>query len=317
MVSITPEDNMETRLPELNGYSIFAGVVRNSDLRYVIAADDNALREGYTDSSILYCLHQRTWYADAVPWLGCSETVCHVPAERYLALGTDGSVRATGGGTKIDEVIASCGVDPRKRGPLREIRGIAKGRAYAVGTCRQAYVREDENQWRCIDESAQVGDTPITDTSFESVDGFSEQEIYMVGWEGEIWKYDGSIFSQQNSPTKLALYKVRCAPDGFVYACGQLGTLLRGRNDQWEVIEHDSTEEDLWGMEVFDGQLYVSSNSFVYRLEDGKLLPVDFGNEVVRTCYHLSAADGIMWSIGAKDVMEFDGSNWKRILRIG
>ena len=207
-------------------------------------------------------------------------------------------------------------MDPKKRGPLREIRGIAKGRAYAVGTCRQAYVRDGEDQWRCIDQSAQGGDTPITDTSFESIDGFSEQEIYTVGWEGEIWKYDGSVFTQQNSPTNLALHKVRCAPDGFAYACGQLGTLLRGRDDQWEVIEHGSTREDLWGMEVFDGQLYVSSNHLVYRLEDGKLTPVDFGDDAPRTCYHLSAADGIMWSIGAKDVMEFDGSNWTRRLQI-
>ncbi|MBT2372846.1 hypothetical protein J7E41_12460 [Pseudomonas fluorescens] len=231
-------------------------------------------------------------------------------------LGTDGSVEASGGGTVLEESIANCGVDPKKRGPLREIRGIAKGRAYAVGTCRQAYLREDEDQWRCIDQSAQVGDTPITDTSFESIDGFSEQEIYTVGWEGEIWQYDGARFTQQNSPTNLALYKVRCAPDGFTYACGQLGTLLRGRHDQWEMIEHESTREDLWGMEVFDGQLYVSSTHFVYRLEDGKLKPVDFGDDVPLTCYHLSTADGIMWSIGPKDVMQFDGSTWTRCLRI-
>ncbi|MFJ1617525.1 hypothetical protein ACIODT_30160 [Streptomyces sp. NPDC088251] len=82
------------------------------------------------------------------------------------------------------------------------------------------------------------------------------------------------------------------------------------------MIEHERTKEDLWGMEVFDGQLYVSSAHFVYRLEDGKLKPVDFGDDVPQTCYHLSAADRIMWSIGPKDVMEFDGSNWKRSLRI-
>ncbi|MBI6618389.1 hypothetical protein YA0783_08770 [Pseudomonas corrugata] len=234
-----------------------------------------------------------------------------------MTLGADGSVEASGGGVVKEEAsIASCGVDPTRRGPLREIRGIAKGRAYAVGTCRQAYVRDGEDQWRCIDQSAQVGDIPITDTSFESIDGFTEQEIYTVGWEGEIWKYDGAVFTQQNSPTNLALYKVRCAEDGYAYACGQLGTLLRGRDDQWEVIEHDSTREDLWGMEHFAGQLYVSSTHFVYRLEGDTLKPVDFGDDAPRTCYHLSAADGIMWSIGPKDVMEFDGSSWKRCLQI-
>jgi hypothetical protein len=307
---------METRYKWFNGYSIVTGAVRYADLCYLITANDAAMSEGYIDSSILYSLYRGTWYADAVPWLGCSETVCHVPVERYLALGTDGSVSGAGGGTKVSESIANCGVDPRKRGPLREIRGIAKGRAYAVGTCRQAYVRDGEDEWRCIDESAQIGDTPITDTSFESIDGFSEQEIYTVGWEGEIWKYDGSVFSKQKSPTELALYKIRCAPDGFVYACGQLGTLLRGRHDQWEIINHESTREDLWGMEFFDGQLYVSSTHLVYLLENGKLNPVDFGDDLPRTCYHLSAADGIMWSVGAKDVMEFDGSDWVRRLQI-
>lgn len=306
---------MDTRDPRFNGLSIATGVVRHSDLCYLIATHDQATSEGYSDS-ILFTLYRETLYAGVVPWLACSGTVCHIPAERYLMLGSHGSVEASGGGTKNEEAIANCGVDPRKRGPLREIRGIANGRAYAVGTCRQAYVREDENLWRCIDQSAQIGDTLITDTSFESIDGFNEQEIYTVGWEGEIWKYDGSLFSQQNSPTNLALYKVRCAADGFAYACGQLGTLLRGRDNQWEIIEHESTTEDLWGMEFFDGQLYVSSTRFVYQLLDGKLKPVDFGDEIVRTCYHLSAANGIMWSIGSKDVMEFDGLNWKRCLQI-
>lgn len=307
---------MDPQDPRFSGLSIATGTVRYSDLGYLIATNDLSVSEGYTDS-ILLSLDRGAWGAGAVPWLGCSGTVCHVPAERYLALGTNGSVRATGGGSIREEAsIASCGMDPEKRGPLREIRGIANGRAYAVGTCRQAYVRDGEDQWRCIDQSAQGGDTPITDTSFESIDGFSDQEIYTVGWEGEIWKYDGSVFTQQNSPTNLALHKVRCAPDGFAYACGQLGTLLRGRDDRWEVIEHGTTREDLWGMEVFDGQLYVSSSHLVYRLEDGKLTPVDFGDDVPRTCYHLSAADGIMWSIGPKDVMEFDGSNWTRRLQI-
>ncbi|MCC9070555.1 hypothetical protein LNQ49_02935 [Flavobacterium sp. F-65] len=306
---------MDTRDPRFSGLSIATGTVRYSDLCYLIARSDDVIREGYSDS-ILLALDCGTWGADAVQWLACSGTVCHIPAERYLTLGIDGSIDASGGGFRTQETIVNSEVDPKKRGPLREIRGIANGRAYAVGTCRQAYVREDADQWKCIDQSAQIGDTPITDTSFESIDGFNEQEIYTVGWEGEIWKYDGSLFSQQNSPTNLALYKVRCAPDGFTYACGQLGTLLRGRDNQWEIIKHESTTEDLWGMEIFNGKLYVSSSHFVYQLVDDKLKPVDFGDEIPRTCYHLSAADGIMWSTGPKDVMEFDGSNWKRCLQI-
>lgn len=308
---------MDTQDPRFNGTRIATGTVRYSDLGYLVATHDAAIAEGHS-GSVLFTLDRGTWGAGAVDWTACSGTVCHVPAERYLALGTDGSVRASGGGVVREEApIASCGVDPRTRGPLREIRGIAQGRAYAVGAGRQAYLREDDGQWRCIDSSAQEGGVPVADASFESIDGFSEQEIYAVGWEGEIWQYDGDRFTQRASPTGLALHKVRCAPDGHAYACGQLGTLLRGRNDRWEIIEHDSTREDLWGMEFFNDHLYVSSTRFVYRLENGRLQSVDFGDDIPGTCYHLSAADGIMWSIGAKDLMEFDGNAWRRVLRIG
>lgn len=298
------------------GYSITTGTVRYSDLAYLLTTNDEVAADGHA-SSLIFDLDMGQWAAGSVNWLACSGTVCHVPEERFIVLGTDGSINVSGGGeVKEEPPIRPAGMDPRKRGPLREIRGIAGGRAYAVGTCRQAYVRDGEGQWRCIDESAQGDDVPVTDTSFESIDGFDEQDIYAVGWEGEIWRYDGTRFTRVASPTSLALHKVRCAPDGHAYACGQRGTLLRGRNDRWEAIEHESTTEDLWGLEFFDGHLYVSSARCVYRLEGGKLKPVDFGDDPPATCYHLSAADGIMWSIGPKDLMEFDGSAWKRILRI-
>ena len=38
------------------------------------------------------------------------------------------------------------------------------------------------------------------------------------------------------------------------------------------------------------------------------LEPVDFGAEQPKSFYHLSAAPGVMWSIGESEVMSFDGS---------
>ncbi|HFH3924170.1 hypothetical protein [Pseudomonas aeruginosa] len=306
---------MDANDRRFSGFSLSTGVLRYSDLAYLLATSDEDIQEGLV-GTLLFTIDRGTPGAASLDWLACSGTVCHLPSERYVALGVQGQVRVMGGGSQSDESISNSGMDPRSRGPLREVRGVARGRAYAVGTCRQAYVREDEGVWRCIDQTAQGGDVALTDTSFESIDGFSEQEIYTVGWEGEIWSYDGSVFTQVSSPTNLALYKVRCAGDGYAYACGQLGTLLRGRGDKWEIIEHESTREDLWGMEYFDGHLYVSSTHFVYRLVEGRLERVNFGDDVPASCYHLSAADGIMWSVGPKDVMEFDGQSWKRILEI-
>ncbi|MNG31651.1 hypothetical protein D3C84_1174960 [compost metagenome] len=51
----------------------------------------------------------------------------------------------------------------------------------------------------------------------------------------------------------------------------------------------------------------------LFTLDQDKLLAVDFGEDSPNSCYHLSAADGVLWSIGGKDIMAFDGNNWTRI----
>ena len=298
------------------GFSISTGVVRYSDLGYLLATKDELVEEKIPHTRI-YELDCGNLGGEDLSWVACSASVCYVPEERFIAIGEAGYVQVFGGGQIIEEgPIEDGATSPKTRGPIREVRGIAGGRAYAVGTCRQAYRRDGASTWVCIDHTAQTPVDDISDTSFESIDGFTEQDIYTVGWEGEIWRYNGEVWRQIDSPTNMALYKVRCTEEGEVYACGQVGTLLRGKGDQWELLEQAAISEDFWGMEWFNGRLYVSTTHFVYELIGDQLRLVDFGDDPPTTCYHLSAADGIMWSIGAKDVMEFDGRTWKRVLKL-
>lgn len=246
-------------------------------------------------------------------WLACSATVTREP-DRFWALGTEGQILTVGGGQVKEERPISDGEDsPSRRGPLREIRAVAGQWLYAVGTLRQAYRRESPDHWQCIDHSLRDVSADLTQTCLESIDGFSKSDIYAVGWEGEIWRYDGERWSEVLSPTNLALYKVRCGGDGWAYACGQVGTLLRGRGDRWEVIEHDATRSDFWGMEWFKGKLYLCTMQLVFQLDENGLRRVDFGDDPPLSCYHLSAADDRLWSIGAGDVLEFNGFEWSRV----
>lgn len=296
------------------GFSIVTGVVRRSDLAYLLATNDNCVEKEIPHTRI-YEFFQQRWGGKDLNWIACSASVCHIPEERFLAVSPEGFVQVFGGGNIIEEQPIDKNKKNERKILLREVRGIAKGRAYAVGPARTVYRRDAPDKWTGLNAPIpEIKD--LMDVGFESIDGFNEEDIYAVGWGGEIWRYDGKLWKQIDSPTSLGLFKVRCAGDGYIYACGQMGILLRGRNEQWEIIEHEATEENLRGIEWFNEKLYVSTTESVYELKNDRIIPIDFGNEVPSTCYHLSANDGIMWSIGAKDVMEFDGTKWSRIVKI-
>jgi len=147
---------------------------------------------------------------------------------------------------------------------------------------------------------------------FESMDGYSAKEIYAVGWGGEIWQYDGSKWTDRNGPTSVILSSVCCAPDGVVYITGQQGIMIRGRNDLWETIAwDDDVSVDLWDLCWFQDKLYVSSMTALFTLEGNTLAPVDFGDIGEATCYSLTTAEGVLWSVGRDDVMSFDGATWR------
>ncbi len=296
-------------------YAISTGCVRYRDLSYLVIVDRALANERVPHSTILGIDRGHIGGADLF-WSVASIAACHAPLEQAIAIGAGGQVYVLGGGTAGEEapVVGDSGPSAL-RGPLREVRGIAHGHAYAVGTARQCYRRAGPGLWTCIDASAQSADgRPLIDKSFESIDGFSEEEIYTVGWDGEIWSWNGSQWRQEGSPTNLGLQKVICAPDGNVYVAGKLGTIITGRGSDWQLIEHDQTDETFWGMAWLDDHLYLSTTHFVYRLENRALIPCRPAEDRMLSCYHLSAADGVMWSIGFEEVFEVTGGNWRRLL---
>ncbi len=46
----------------------------------------------------------------------------------------------------------------------------------------------------------------------------------------------------------------------------------------------------------------------LYTLTDRGLVPVDFGDDEPASCYRLTSAEGVLWSVGPDDVFSFDGT---------
>ena len=89
--------------------------------------------------------------------------------------------------------------------------------------------------------------------------------------------------------------------------------MIKGRNDSWEIIEwEDDFNLDIWDLCWFGGELYVATISNLYTLSGNRLDEVDFGKIEVSTCYSLTEAQGVLWSIGNQDVLSFDGTTWQQ-----
>jgi hypothetical protein len=292
-------------------YTFVAGAVRYRNLGYLALTDDSVNVMEFRHSAFLAWDDGEWGKLETVPWLALSFSICHYPIEQGIALSEWGNVLLMGSNDVHEELVRDGENDPETRGFLRRVRGIA-GKAYAAGMDRQVYRRDDRDRWTCIVQSMR----PVRGAEvvgFEGIDGYSESEIYAAGWRGEIWQFDGSRWREIDSPTNFILTNLICGGDGMVYACGRVGLLLRGRGDAWEVIEHGRARDDFWGLAWFNDHLYVCGSRRLFRLEGDDLERVHFGDELPDTCYHLSSADGVLWSVGAKDVMSFDGTTWSRI----
>ncbi len=138
-------------------------------------------------------------------------------------------------------------------------------------------------------------------------------ELYACGWSGEIWRLSDNAWRQIASPTNVILSGATVASSGEIVVCGRLGTILRGRVDRWEVIEHAQTTEDFWSVATFRERIHVSSLRGIYQLDQDHLLPVDDASPIA-SYYHLSANDEIMISVGARSVLLTDGDDWQQII---
>ena len=278
------------------------GAARRSDVIYLSLKDRKLDRQSVLHSRLIAIFGGEWGPLEDVNWPTAGMCFVTKPAEKLVVVSPQGEVFTYVGGTKTREKLSPKPID------LRCCAAIA-GYAYAGGMKRQVYRRAGEAEWVAMHAPEGKKDDVV---GFEAIDGFDEKEIYAVGWEGEIWQLVKKKWVERSSPVNVILTGVECAPDGNVYVCGQGGTLLRGRNDTWEQLEQENVEDDLWDLCWFKKKLYVASMTFLYQLDGDELTPVNFGKDAPDSCYKLTEAGGVLWSVGQEDLFSFDGRTWTR-----
>lgn len=241
-----------------------------------------------------------------------TKAMCMVkqPSERMIATSEDGEVLTYANGESTQEKIPDVKVSVLNL-------GVIDGYAYACGVWRQVFKRVGEGRWEPMHapepSKQEKYDAFIV---FNSIAGYSAKDIYVVGSLGQIWHYNGKKWRQIDSPVRCSLNAVICGEDGYVYACGDYGVILRGRDDKWTVIAEKGTGSNYWDAHWFNDRLYMATMGGLkeYTEKEGvKLVTFEGADDYPDSCYHLTAAEGVMWSIGSEDIFSFDGTKWTRI----
>lgn len=214
-------------------------------------------------------------------------------------------------------------IDESDEGPsdlvsLRVLKKIGK-HLYAAGMARRVYRQESNGQWLAIDGGVFVPrDDRVEAIGFNDLAGISEDEIYGVGYKGEMWYLFHGEWLQIVSPTNVMLNCATTSWDARVYIGGMGGDILLGRNNEWELADQNQIECDLWSCVDYRSEVYFSGYDGVYAISaetrNVRVREALMASKRGGSTGYLDAKNGIIVSVGQKDVFySVNGINWDRI----
>lgn len=254
------------------------------------------------------------------------------PAE-YVAVDTYTQVYSASGSRKgieknIDQVL-DMSTAMGKVGIVQKVVRVA-GQVYALGDYRKIYRRIGVEQW--VELGAEGKGAPMPkdshrrdytayDIGFNDLAAFSADDMYGVGGQGDVWRWDGKKWHQCPFPTNALLEAVACGEDGKVYVVESKGSVWAGRENKWEKIaEADcnpgfNPQDAVW----FKGRLYLGAQDGVFVLGENKdLVPVADVDENAPLLGNLGRLDispdgNFMLTAGSHGASLFDGTTWTKL----
>jgi hypothetical protein len=201
--------------------------------------------------------------------------------------------------------------------------------AYLVGILRKVFKRTGVFDWidltdpnkhpHLFEELAKHkekrGNYLGIDTGFSAIDGFSSNDIYAAGDNGDAWHYDGNTWHRLDIPGNFDIKTVTCGGDGNVYFAGYTGGIIKGTIDHWTNIDERGgmvINETAW----FQDKLYLSDERDLYTLEGDVLKPYKYpkGGPQQYSFRGVAASKDALVAYGSYQALVFDGERWEEII---
>jgi hypothetical protein len=302
-----------------------AGHVQSRRRFAFIAHAHEGLVQGVKIAQLLFLEDDNEWLnGGTYSWEAVGLTALDDRGEGVVVIGRDGEVVVWTPSGIIQERIR---VPGRTVGPLRGARYV-HGAVFAYGMGREVYKRTVDGRWLPAEDG--FPPKPASDDLTEvirsnirrlgginAVDGPSAQDLYAVGFRGEIYHSEGSRWASVATPTNVILYDMAVTPAGEVFVSGQRGTILRIGPSSAEFVQYEGPQNvDLLKLCWFEGALFFADGNAARVLRDGALTLLDLGmTDGIPPSSSLHAHDGVLLSVGGKEIYKTtDGRRWVPIL---
>jgi len=290
-------------------FTIVSGNVQDDNVFRVIAFIDQLRDKGSTASGVYkYTFVDEKWKIFNLDWTAIDLCVVTNPNLTLFILSETGLVMIINK-DGYNTVEVSPGISgPSGYGPLRCLYSINSS-VFAVGMGRQVYRISVDGSWKIFENGLQRPSDIGNVCGFNSIHGISENLLYAVGFNGEIWINNLGKWTQIQSPTNVILHCVRVMNDNRVFIGGNNGILLEGVDSAFFIID-TGIDDDIWGMEVFKGKLYFCSEKALYTVNDSRVDVVDIGEEY-GTLRGLHSCESVICVFGPKTILKSnDGEKW-------
>jgi hypothetical protein len=294
-------------------FGFIEGTLYGGDNMVVIASSEK-LEEDDVDHAFICHLKNGKWDFWYEAFSAIKVCVIDAAETTLVVMGMAGEILVGDSRGFRREAVDRTDEGPNRLRPLNDMREIDQY-VHVAGMRRQVFRRPVNTPgWERFDDGVLVPKTSREVAGFLTIDGFSGSEIYAAGYRGQLWYFDGKKWRKIDSPTNLRLEALCCVAGDSVIVVGDEGVILRGRDDRWDVVAQDLTDETFTDVETFQERIFISTEvGILYELQGDQLVGVDLGLGKEITTSNLHSDGRRLLSVGDRDLLVYDGMGWAEV----
>lgn len=199
----------------------------------------------------------------------------------------------------------------------RREKGISRGAAsiklignhfYMADSGNEIHRRDASKKWTLVSKEPVEYWEKFGGGDVASLDGFSEEEIYFSGADGNLWVMLKKEWHKISTNREWYIDNVICGDDGKVYAVDTRGGVAIGRGKEFKIVYTPDSDTMPYISEacVFQGKLYGGGEGApLYVFEDKVWKHANL--PLIGSVENMVAKDGVMFIAGAWTLKIYNG----------